>query len=214
MTRVLLTGFEPFAGEVVNPSWEAVSLAAKEAPEGLEVATARLSCLFGTSLEELREAVGRTDPEVVICVGQAGGQPDIAVERVAINVNDARIPDNAGRQPIDEPVVPGGPAAYFATLPVKACVAALQEAGLPASVSQSAGTYVCNHVFYGLMHLIATERPTVRGGFVHVPFAPEQVVAGGRPALPVSLVAEGLRGILTVVATRTQDIVAVGGATH
>ncbi|MBI0383153.1 pyroglutamyl-peptidase I, partial [Streptomyces albiflaviniger] len=140
MTRVLLTGFEPFAGSAVNPSWQAVSLVATDPPPGTEVTAVQLACVFGTALDELAAAVAEADPDLVLCVGQAGGRPGVTVERVAINVDDARIPDNAGRRPIDEPVVEGGPAAYFASLPVKACVAAVREAGIPAAVSQTAGT--------------------------------------------------------------------------
>ncbi|MFD7503503.1 pyroglutamyl-peptidase I [Streptomyces sp. NPDC059850] len=214
MTRILLTGFEPFGGSAVNPSWQAVSLVAADPPPGLTVTAARLSCVFGTALDELRAEVERTDPEVVVCVGEAGGRPDVTVERVAINVNDARIPDNAGRQPVDGPVVEGGPAAYFATLPVKACVAAVRAAGIPASVSQTAGTFVCNHVFYGLAHLIATERPALRGGFVHVPYLPEQVVDRAEPSLPAATVAEALRAIAITAATTGADLRSAEGATR
>ncbi|WP_030671633.1 pyroglutamyl-peptidase I [Streptomyces rimosus] len=213
-TRVLLTGFEPFDGERTNPSWEAVRDAAASPPDGLEITAVELPCVYGRSRTALREAVAAHDPDLVLCVGQAGGRPDLTVERVAVNIDDARIPDVSGAQPIDEPVVPGGPAAYFAALPVKACVAAVREAGLPASVSNTAGTFVCNHVFYDLMHLIATERPALRGGFVHVPYAPGQVTGRSLPSLPVSAVAEGLRVIAATAARTNTDIKVVGGATH
>ncbi|MGW9213618.1 pyroglutamyl-peptidase I [Embleya sp. NPDC055664] len=216
MTRVLLTGFDTFAGEASNPSWEAVRLVAAEpgAAADLEVTAVRLSCVYGTALDELRSAVERVDPDLVVCVGQAGGRPDVTVERIAINVDDARIPDNAGRQPIDVPIVETGPAAYFAGLPIKACVAAARAAGVPASVSSTAGTFVCNHVFYGLMHLIATERATTRGGFVHVPFASEQVADRAVASLPLPAIADALRAIVTTAAIRTTDITAQGGSTH
>ncbi|GAA0490502.1 pyroglutamyl-peptidase I [Streptomyces sp. NPDC046215] len=214
MTRVLLTGFEPFDGESVNPSWQAVRAVADTPPAGIDITAVQLPCVFGAALDTLREAVTRTDPDLVLCVGQAGGRPDLTVERVAVNIDDARLPDNAGARPVDEPVVPGGPAAYFATLPVKRCVAALREAGLPASVSQTAGTFVCNHVFYGLMHLAATERPALRGGFVHVPYAPGQVTDRALPSLPVAVTAEGLRVITVTAARHTGDIRAAGGALH
>ncbi|OKH98046.1 pyroglutamyl-peptidase I [Streptomyces sp. CB02923] len=213
-TRILLTGFEPFDGESSNPSWEAVRAAAAEPPAGLEITAVELPCVYGRSRTALREAVAAYDPDLVLCVGQAGGRPDLTVERIAVNIDDARIPDVAGAQPIDEPVVPGGPAAYFAALPVKACVAAVREAGLPASVSNTAGTFVCNHIFYDLMHLIATERPALRGGFIHVPYAPGQVTGRSLPSLPVSAVAEGLRVIAATAARTNTDIKAVGGATH
>ncbi|MFF3270859.1 pyroglutamyl-peptidase I [Streptomyces chrestomyceticus] len=213
-TRILLTGFEPFDGESSNPSWEAVRAAAAEPPAGLEMTAVELPCVYGRSRTALREAVAAHDPDIVLCVGQAGGRPDLTVERVAVNIDDARIPDVSGAQPIDEPIVPGGPAAYFAALPVKACVAAVREAGVPASVSNTAGTFVCNHVFYDLMHLIATERPALRGGFVHVPYAPGQVAGRSLPSLAVSAVAEGLRVIAATAARTNTDIKAVGGATH
>ncbi|MEU2793719.1 pyroglutamyl-peptidase I [Streptomyces sp. NPDC007100] len=213
-TRILLTGFEPFDGESSNPSWDAVREAAAAPPAGLEITAVELPCVYGRSRTALREAVAAHDPDVVLCVGQAGGRPDLTVERIAVNVDDARIPDVAGAQPIDETIVPGGPAAYFAALPVKACVAAVREAGVPASVSNTAGTFVCNHVFYDLMHLIATERPALRGGFVHVPYAPHQVAGRSLPSLAVSAVAEGLRVIAATAARTNVDIKAVGGATH
>jgi pyroglutamyl-peptidase len=209
MKSVLLTGFEPFDGATVNPSWEAVRLVPG-------VRAVQLPCVFGEALEHLREAVREHEPSVVVCVGQAGGRHDVTVERVAINLDDARIPDNAGRRPIDEPVVRDGPAAYFSTLPVKACVAAARSAGVPASVSHSAGTFVCNHVFYGLMHLIATERPRLRGGFVHVPFAPEQVLGEAKPSMPITMIAEALAAIVSAAVSVApgDDLRLVGGSLH
>jgi pyroglutamyl-peptidase len=213
MVRVLLTGFAPFDGAALNPSWEAARMAAAAPLDGFsltaaELAAAELPCVFGDSIAALREEIARVDPDLVVAVGLAAGRAAVSVERVAVNVDDARIPDNAGNQPIDEPVVAGGPAAYFSTLPIKACVAAVRAAGIPAEVSSTAGNYVCNHLFYGLMHLLATERPAVRGGFVHVPAAPEQVLDGGRPSLAVPTVAEALR---LIVAT-TVSITATDGA--
>ncbi|MGW4388729.1 pyroglutamyl-peptidase I [Streptomyces sp. NPDC004685] len=214
MTRVLITGFEPFGGESVNPSWQAASLVAAEPPAGLTVTAVQLPCVFGESVAALRRAVRESGPDLVVCLGQAGGRPGVTVERVAVNVDDARIPDNAGVAPVDEPVVPGGPAAYFSTLPIKACVAAMREAGVPAAVSNTAGTFVCNHVAYGLAHLIATELPGVRGGFVHVPWAPEQVPDGTAAALPAETVAQGLRALLLAAAATTEDLRVTEGATH
>ncbi|SEB75190.1 pyroglutamyl-peptidase I Cysteine peptidase. MEROPS family C15 [Streptomyces misionensis] len=216
MTRVLVTGFAPFGGETVNPSWQAASLLAGEPPAGLTVTAAELPCVFATSLGALRDAVRACAPDLVLCLGQAGGRPAVTVERVGINLDDARIPDNDGAQPVDEPVVPGGPAAYFSSLPVKACVAAVRAAGVPAAVSHTAGTFVCNHVAYGLGHLIATEFPHVRGGFVHVPWAPEQVTDGTAPALEPATVARGLRALLVAAATTPagQDLKTTEGATH
>jgi pyroglutamyl-peptidase len=212
--RVLLTGFEPFDGELVNPSWQVAEAVAAAPPAGLDVTAVRLPCVFGDSLTALRAAVAETRPDLVVCLGQAGGRPGVTVERVAINVDDARIPDNAGAQPIDVPVVPGGPAAYFSTLPVKRCVAAMREAGVPTALSNTAGTFVCNHVAYGLAHLLATELPDARGGFVHVPWAPNQVPSGSAPSLPVETVAEGVRALLLAAVPIREDLRVTEGATH
>ncbi|MBE1500336.1 pyroglutamyl-peptidase [Amycolatopsis lexingtonensis] len=213
MAKVLMTGFAPFGGEPVNPSWQAVSrLGARRD----DVAAVELPCEFGASLPALRAAVEEHRPSLVVCVGQAGGRSDVTPERVAINLVDARIADNAGARPIDVPVVPDGPAAYFSTLPVKACVAAIRAAGVPASVSHTAGTYVCNQVFYGLMHLLATEFPGVRGGFVHVPFSPEQVAASGKqaPSLGVDRIADALEVLADTALKTTDDLVISAGAEH
>lgn len=213
MTRVLMTGFAPFGGEPVNPSWQAVSLVGARRDD---VAAVELPCEFAASLPALRQAVAAHRPSLVVCAGQAGGRSDVTPERVAINLVDARIPDNAGARPVDTPVVPHGPAAYFTTLPVKACVAAIRAAGVPASVSHTAGTYVCNQVFYGLMHLLATEFPGVRGGFVHVPFSPEQVAASGKPApsLGVDRIAAALEALADTALRVTEDLPVSAGAEH
>ncbi|WP_420035692.1 pyroglutamyl-peptidase I [Streptomyces sp. cg28] len=213
-TRVLLTGFEPFGGASVNPSWQAAALVAAAPPEGIAVTAVQLPCVFGASLAALRAAVEEVRPDLVVCLGQAGGRHGVTVERVAINVDDARIPDNAGAQPIDSAVVPGGPAAYFSSLPVKACVAAMRGAGVPAAVSNTAGTFVCNHVAYGLAHLLATELPGVRGGFVHVPWAPEQVLDGSAPALSVEIVARGVAALVAAAVVTGEDLRVSEGATH
>ncbi|SMH34885.1 pyroglutamyl-peptidase I [Azospirillum agricola] len=212
MRTVLLTGFEPFAGESVNPSWEAVRRLADWECRGHRVVVHRIPCVFGAALTALERTVALADPVAVLGVGQAQSRADVSVERVAINLDDARIPDNAGRQPIDEPVVPGGPDAYFASLPVKAIVAAVQAAGLPASVSQTAGTFVCNHLFYGACHLRARHRPTMRVGFIHVPLSPEQAARHpGSPSMSVDSVAAALRiAVDTVLATRTDSRIAGG----
>ncbi len=170
---VLLTGFEPFGGDDVNPSWEAARRLDGRTIAGARVTARCLPCIFGESLGALRREVRALRPAAVICCGVAGSRAAITPERVAVNLDDARIPDNAGRQPLDQPVIPRGPAAYFSTLPVKAITAALAAAGFPAEVSHTAGSFVCNHVFYGLMHALARSRrqPQARGGFIHVPFA-------------------------------------------
>ncbi|MFD1149539.1 pyroglutamyl-peptidase I [Saccharothrix hoggarensis] len=208
---VLLTGFEPFAGERTNPSWDAVDAVR---PDGYRLTKLRLPCVFGESIAAVREALAVRRYDVVVCVGQAGGRVGVTPERVAVNLDDARIPDNAGAQPVDEPVAPDGPAAYFTGLPVKACVAALEAEGIPASVSHTAGTFVCNHVFYGLMHLVATEHPGVRGGFVHVPFSPEQAEGRDLPSLPVATTARALELIVRTALTTSTDLRTTAGALH
>ena len=173
-----------------------------------------LPCVFGKSLAALKQEILRTHAELVICTGEAGGRGDISMERVAINIEDANIPDNAGNQPVDHPVVRGGPPAYWSTLPIKAVVSALREADLPAAISQSAGTFVCNHVFYGLMRTLARKR-TVRGGFIHVPYLPEQArhAADGSPSLPLYEIVRGLEIAIETSLTTRHEPRAVGGAT-
>lgn len=213
MAVVLLTGFEPFGGQAVNPSWQAVQLLASRWDGPAELVTLELPVDFRAAGPALAEAIASAQPDVVVAVGQAGGRPDVTVERVAINVDDARIPDNAGCSPVDEPVVAGGPAAYFSTLPVKACVAAMTEAGVPASVSQTAGTFVCNHVFYRVVHELAG-RPGARGGFVHVPFTPEQAAGTRHPSMTLDVIATGLDAVVRTSLAGEDDLRVTGGATH
>ncbi len=211
---ILLVAFEPFGGEALNPAWEAVAMLHGRRVAGHRIVARCLPVAFGTSLRVLRAALRDTRPRLVLAVGQAGGRAAISLERVAINVDDARIPDNAGLQPIDEPVVPGGPAAYFTTLPVKAMLVALRQAGIPAEVSQTAGTYVCNHVFYGLMHALR-RRPGVAAGFIHVPWSPAQAAAHApAPGLPTETVVDGLRIALRVAATCGADARVAAGAEY
>ena len=151
-------------------------------------------------------------PSLVICVGQAGGRAEITPERVAINIDDARIADNAGSQPIDSPVVRSGPAAYWSRLPIKAIVAELHARKIPAAVSQTAGTFVCNHVFYGLMHALR-RRPGVRGGFVHVPFLPEQAKRG-EPSLALETMVEAIAVTVETALVTRRDRRIQGGQTH
>ncbi len=196
MTRVLLTAFDPFGGESINPSQQAVQrLAAGPAPAGVELSTASLPVVFGDAIDAIKAAVAEHEPDIVICVGEAGGRVAVTPERFAVNLNDAPFPDNAGRQPVDDPIVDGGPVAYASTLPVAAIVGAMREAGIPAIQSSTAGNYVCNNVFYGLMHFIATERPELRGGFVHVPYMHEQVVTrvDAQPSLSIATITDAVR---------------------
>lgn len=207
---VLLTGFDAFGGETLNPSWLAVQALHGKQVLRHKIVVAQLPTVFDASLQMLRGLLDQHRPGLVICVGQAGGRPALSLERIAINVNDARIPDNAGAQPVDTAVIAGGPAAYFTTLPIKAVVRDLLGAGIAAEVSQTAGTFVCNHVFYGLMHLLATQRglELTRGGFIHVPFLPEQ----GAPAMPLDEIVLGLKVAVRAALANTSDVLLGGGA--
>lgn len=209
---VLVTGFEPFGGETINPSAEIARSLDGRVIKGRRVVGGVLPCVFGASLVELRRLLRTVRPELVVCVGQAGGRAEITPERVAINVDDARIADNAGARPVDLPVVRGGPAAYWSTLPIKAVVEALRTRGLPASVSQTAGTFVCNHVFYGLMRALARSKGG-RGGFVHVPFLPAQAKRG-EASLPLEKMIEAIALTVEISLTTRRDVRVTGGRTH
>lgn len=189
---VLVAGFEPFGGEDVNPSWE-ICGRLPAAIGHARIDAIRVPTEFRRAIEVAAEAIERLEPSLVILLGQAGGRACLSVERVAINVDDARIADNAGWQPVDEPVAPAGPAAYFATVPVKAMVAAIREAGVPAEVSNSAGTYVCNHLLYGVLHYLAASGNGARAGFIHVPWLESQAV--GKPGEPAMALATMVRGV-------------------
>lgn len=210
---VLLTGFDPFGGDSINPSWEAVSRLHGETVAGRCIAAEQLPTTFGGAPRILRAALRKHAPELVLCIGQAGGRTALSLERVAINVIDARIPDNAGAQPVDVPVIGRGPAAYFSTLPIKAMHADLRAAGIPSEISQTAGTFVCNQVFYVLMHALAGTR--VRGGFVHTPFLPLQVQAmPGTPSLDLDTIVAGLRVCIETALRTRRDLRIGAGATH
>jgi pyroglutamyl-peptidase len=214
---VLLTGFEPFGGELVNPSWEIARALDGWVCEGRTVRAVQLPCAFGDALHTLDDALAAHRPELVMCLGQAGGRAEISIERVALNVDDARIPDNLGRQPIDAAVVPEGPPAYFSTLPIKALAHDLRGAGIAAAVSNTAGTFVCNHVFYALMHRLATTPALAqaRGGFVHVPYTPEQVAERpGTPAMALATQVEGIRQALRSALLTRVDVRETAGREH
>lgn len=194
---VLVTGFDPFGGEQLNPSWEICRRLEGSVIDGLRVETCKVPCEFRRAIETVAAAIERHQPALVICLGQAGGRAQMSVERVAINVDDARIADNAGSHPVDEPIAADGPAAYFATVPVKAMARAMREAGVPAQVSNTAGTYVCNHVMYGVLHFLAASGDAARAGFIHVPYAEEQVL--DKPAMPALSLASMVRGVQAAI---------------
>jgi pyroglutamyl-peptidase len=199
MTRVLLTGFEPFAGAPVNPSWDAVELVDATWRGDASLVVCRLPVEFGRAASELLAAVEAHSPDVIIAVGVADGRTGITVERVAINLDDAIIPDTIGAQPIDVEIVPGATTALWSTLPVKAIVNEIRAADLPASVSLSAGAFVCNHVFYALQHALVGR--TARSGFIHVPATPEMNLGPSVPTMTVAQLASAL-AIAIDVSTR------------
>lgn len=199
--KVLVTGFEPFGGEKINPAWEGVQQLEPNI-EGAEIIKVQIPTVFGKSINELIAIIDKVHPDIVICVGQAGGRSEITVERVAININDAAIKDNAGNQPVDKPIVVDGPVAYFANLPIKEIVQEIQNAKIPASVSNTAGTFVCNQLFYGLMHYIDTNNPKILGGFIHIPFIPEQVI--NKRNMPSMALDDIVRGLDVVIRCAVQ----------
>jgi pyroglutamyl-peptidase len=205
----LVTGFDPFGGSAVNPSWDAVHALHGRVVGGHRIIGGEIPTIFGASLHRLEALMEEHQPRLVICTGQAGGRPAISLERVAINVNDARIPDNAGAKPIDVPILADGPAAYFTSLPIKAMLQTLIDAGVRAEVSQTAGTFVCNQTFYGLMHLLAQPRwQGVRGGLIHVPWLPSQ----GTPFMRVEEIARGLELAIVCALSTHRDIRKEAGA--
>jgi len=212
---VLLTGFEPFGGERVNPSGELVRALDGALVNGHRVATAILPVAFSATLPTLEALLETHRPVLALATGQAGGVSELKIERVAANLVDARIADADGLQPIDEPIVDGAPAAYFATLPVKAMLARLRVLGIPAALSQSAGAYVCNQVFFALAHLVATRYRTTRAGFIHVPWLPEQAVKHhGQPSMALATMVEGVRAAIECAVATHRDLRVPGGSTH
>lgn len=209
---MLLTGFEPFGGDDRNPSGDAVEQVAAAWTGQAELATAILPVAYDRAAERLRTLIAERDPDVVIAAGLAGGRTAVTPERVAINLRDARIPDNDGAQPVDAPSVAGGPAAYFATVPVKAIAREIDAAGIPAAVSHTAGTFVCNHVFYVAAHEAAL-RPGLRAGFVHVPWS-DETAPDGAPSLPAADIARALDLAIRVTLEVSTDTPTPAGTLH
>ncbi len=213
--KVLLTAFDPFGGESINPAQEAVRLVS-DAVAGAEIVKLEVPTVFGKSIQTMLQKAREVHPDVILCIGQSGGRYDITPERVAINFNDARIPDNEGNQPVDQPIYPDGAPAYFSNLPIKAMAEAIRAAGLPASVSNTAGTYVCNHLMYGVLYHIDREMPGVRGGFIHVPYVPEQVARRASPAPSLSRqdIARGIEAAIAAIVQNPTDLPASAGKEH
>lgn len=208
---VLVTGFSPFAGETVNPSWQAARALDGAIITGHRVSALELPTEFAASIAMLRAALRRQQPRVVVAAGLAGGREGISLERVAINVIDARIPDNAGAQPVDVPVVRRAAPAYFSSLPIKAALAALHREDIPAHVSQTAGTYVCNALFYALMHAAKRHRG-MRAGFVHVPWLPDQARRHAQPGMPLEYMVRALETVIRAALSVRTDARTSAGA--
>jgi len=213
--KVLVTGFDPFGGDKINPAYEAVKLVPDVVCKA-EVVKEELPTVFGKCGLVLDQLIEKHKPDTVICVGQAGGRSVMSIEKVAVNLAEARIPDNENQQPSDESIIKGGPLAYFAKLPVKAIVKSIKGNGIPASVSYTAGTFVCNDIMYRLLHLIATKYPKLKGGFIHVPFATEQAVdrPDGTPAMSVETIAKALEYAIEATCKYDEDIQGLAGETH
>lgn len=213
--KLLLTGFDPFGGEAINPAWEAVKRVSDQVGD-VEVVKLMVPTVFYKSIDTVAAAIEKEKPDAVLCIGQAGGRFDLNPERVAINVNDARIPDNEGNQPLDGPVFEDGETAYFATLPIKAMAEEIRKAGVPASVSNTAGTYVCNHLMYGVLYTLANKYPDVRGGFMHVPFITSQVINRKpiAPSLSLEQIVTGIEAAVKAIGENQEDIKTVEGQTH
>ena len=210
--KVLITGFDPFGGEKINPAWEAVK-GIKDTIEGAKIIKLEIPTVFNKSIEKVKEAMELEKPDIVLCIGQAGGRYDMTVERVAINVDDARIEDNEGNQPIDIPVFEDGENAYFSNLPIKAMVEEIKGQGIPASISNSAGTFVCNHIMYGVLYHINKTYKNMRGGFIHVPFINEQVLdKKNQPYMPVEHISKAIEAAIKAAVINNEDIKKSGGA--
>lgn len=212
--KLLLTAFSPFGGEKINPSLEAVKLVKDKIFE-TDIIKLEVPTVFGKSIKIVTEAIEKEKPDYVLCIGQAGGRYGITPERVAINIDDARIPDNEGNQPIDKPIFADGESAYFSNLPVKAMVEEIRKEGLPANLSNSAGTYVCNHLMYGVLYTLSKKFKEVKGGFIHVPFIPEQIVdKPGKPSMSLTDIVRGLEAAIKAAVENQTDINVTGGVEH
>lgn len=213
--KILVTAFDPFGGESVNPAFEAVKLLPEQI-DGAEIIKLEVPTVFKVSIKKVTQAIDELKPDVCLSIGQAGGRFDITVERVAINVDDGRIPDNAGYQPVDEPIDPAGLNAYFATLPIKAIVDGIRKQGIPASISNTAGTYVCNHLMYGVLNHIYQNKLPMRAGFMHIPFLPNQVVnkPNNVPSMSVETILKAIETAIRVIIATAEDIKKAEGAIH
>lgn len=214
--KILVTGFDPFGEDEINPAIEAVKCLPTDI-DGVEIIALEIPTVFHKSAETLHRAIREVKPDYILNIGQAGGRAELTPERVAINRDDARIPDNSGQQPIDEIIQETGESAYFSELPIKAMVEYMHKENIPASVSNTAGTFVCNHIMYQALFLTATEFPKVKAGFMHIPFLPEQVIH--RPNMPSMSLDEIVKGITAslraiIAYDGKEDLKRMGGKTH
>ena len=214
--KILVTGFDPFGSDKINPAIEAV----KKLPDtikGAKIIKLEIPTVFNKSAQVVHQAIVKEQPDYVLNVGQAGGRSALTPERVAININDGRIPDNDGYQPLGEPIQADGDTAYFTQLPNKAMAKAIRAAGLPAIVSNTAGTYVCNHIFYQVQYMRTKEFPKLKAGFIHIPFLPEQVITRpNQPSMALADIVKGLTAAIGAIVERDgqSDIKAVEGQNH
>ena len=204
--KILVTGFDPFGGENINPAIESVKLL-PDTIKGVEIIKLEIPTVIGKSLQKIEEAIQQHQPDMILSIGQAGGRSDITVERIGINVDDCRIKDNEGNQPIDRPVFADGETAYFSNLPIKAMVQEIRKEGIPASISNSAGTFVCNHVLYGVRYLIEKRYPGKKSGFIHIPYLPSQVVdKSNQASMALPVIVKALEAAIYAMIQHDQDI--------
>lgn len=214
--KLLVTGFDPFGGSFINPALEAV----KQLPDtikGADIIKLEIPTVFGESAEVVKQAIIEYAPDIVLSIGQAGGRFGVTPERIAINIDDARIPDNKGNQPIDQVIQADGAPAYFTQLPIKAMMTAIKAAGIPSSVSNTAGTFVCNHIMYQVQYMIDKQFPNLRAGFIHVPYIPNQVIdLPNQPAMSVSDISTGISAAISAIITYADqsDLSVLGGEIH
>ncbi|GFI50917.1 pyroglutamyl-peptidase I [Lachnospiraceae bacterium 62-26] len=213
--KVLVTGFDPFGGEAVNPAFEAVKLLPCEIA-GAEIIKLEIPTVFSKCGPAVEAGIQKYEPDIVINVGQAGGRSCVTIEQVAVNLAEARIPDNDGEQPSGEPVQKDGAPAYYPTIPVKAIVKNVRDHGIPCHISYTAGTYVCNCIMYNVLHMAATKYSNIRAGFIHVPFAAQQAVGkpNGTPFMSLEMIADSLKYAIEAAVKNEKDITGIMGETH
>lgn len=209
--KILVTGFDPFGEDKINPAIESVKKLPDEI-KGVKIIKLEIPTVYMKSLKKIDEAIKEYNPDVILSIGQAGGRPDITVERVGINVDDYRIKDNEGNQPIDTKIYDDGENAYFSNLPIKAIVENIRKNNIPASISNTAGTFVCNHVLYGVQYLLDKKYPNKKSGFIHIPFLPEQVISRpNTPSMSISTIVKALTLALEAIIENGSDKKISGG---